>query len=178
MILPYKGVSPRIHRSVFMVESAAVIGDVEIGPDSSLWFNSVTRGDVNYIRIGALTNVQDNSTLHVTKDTHPLVIGDEVTIGHGVTLHGCTVLGRALIGMGAIVLDGAEIGMDVIVGAGTLITEGKVIPPRTLVVGSPGRVVRDLTDAEVERIRRSAANYKGYAENYRAGGYAGITEES
>ncbi|MCP3677782.1 MAG: gamma carbonic anhydrase family protein, partial [Deltaproteobacteria bacterium] len=102
LILPYKGISPKIHPTVFTVETAQIIGDVEIGEDSSVWFNTVVRGDVNYITIGRRTNVQDNSVLHVTHDTHPLVIGDDVTIGHNVTLHGCTVKGRSLIGMGAV----------------------------------------------------------------------------
>lgn len=174
MILPYKGISPKIHQSVFVVEGAYIIGDVEIGADSGVWFNAVVRGDVNYIRIGERTNVQDNSTLHVTKDTHPLVIGDDITIGHGVTLHGCILQGRSLIGMGAVILDGAEVAEDVIIGAGALVTEGKKIPPGSLVLGSPGRVVRDLKAEEAEGIKKSALNYIGYAENYRKDGYYGI----
>lgn len=170
MILPYRGVMPRIHPSVFMVDTASVIGDVEIGAESSLWFNSVVRGDVNYIRIGERTNVQDNSTLHVTKDVYPLIIGSDITIGHNVTLHGCVVRDRCLIGMGAIILDDAEIGEDSIVGAGALVTEGTKVPPGSLVLGMPAKVKREITDKERERILRSAKNYIGYSKNYMEGG--------
>lgn len=166
--LAYKGIFPTIDSSVFMVDSSIVIGDSVIGADSSLWFNVVVRGDVNYIRIGARTNVQDNSVLHVTNNTHPLVIGSDVTIGHSVTLHGCTIKDRCLIGMGAIILDGAVIGEDSLVGAGALITENTVIEPGSLVLGMPAKVVRKLNDAERARILKSAKNYMGYASNYRA----------
>lgn len=166
MLMAYKGIKPVIHEGVFIVDSAIVIGDVEIGEHSSIWFNAVVRGDVNYIRIGSRTNVQDNSSLHVTNGTHPLIIGSEVTIGHSVTLHGCTVKDRCLIGMGAILLDGSVIGEDSIIGAGTLVKEGMVVPPRSLVVGLPGRVARELTAEEVARIKKSAANYIEYAGDY------------
>jgi len=166
MLMAYKGTNPTIHDSVFIVDSAIVIGDVHIGEQSSLWFNAVVRGDVNYIRIGARTNVQDNCTLHVTNDTHPLVIGSEVTIGHNVTMHGCTIKDRCLIGMGAILLDGSVVGEDSVVGAGALVKEGMIIPPRSLVVGLPARVARTLTDQEVARIKKSAANYIKYARDY------------
>ncbi len=166
MILPYKGILPRLHETVFTEESARVIGAVEAGEYSSFWFNSVVRGDVNYIRIGARTNVQDNSTLHVTKDTFPLILGDDITVGHNVVLHGCIVRDRCLIGMGAIVLDNAEIGADSIIAAGALVPEGTIIPSGSLVMGIPGRVVRKLTPQEVERILTSAENYKGYAKDY------------
>lgn len=166
MIMPYKGISPRIHETAFIVDNASVIGDVEIGEHSSVWFNAVVRGDVHYIRIGERTNVQDNSTLHVTKDTYPLIIGDDITIGHNVILHGCTVRDRCLIGMGSIILDNAEIGEDSIVGAGALVTEGMKVPPRSLVLGVPGKVKRALTDDEVARILRSAKNYMEYSRNY------------
>ncbi len=166
MILPYKGILPRLHGTVFVEESARVIGDVEAGEYSSFWFNSVVRGDVNYIRIGARTNIQDNSTLHVTKDTFPLVLGDDITVGHNVVLHGCIVRDRCLIGMGAIVLDNAEIGADSIIAAGALVTEGTKVPPGSLVMGIPGRVVRKLIPQEVERILTSALNYTGYAKDY------------
>jgi len=166
MLMAYKGIRPVIHETVFIVDSAIVIGDVEIGEHSSIWFNAVVRGDVNYIRIGSRTNVQDNSSLHVTNGTHPLIIGSEVTIGHNVTLHGCTVKDRCLIGMGAILLDGSVIGEDSIIGAGTLVKEGMVVPPRSLVVGLPGRVARELTAEEVARIKKSAANYIEYASDY------------
>ncbi|HHL40732.1 MAG TPA: gamma carbonic anhydrase family protein [Deltaproteobacteria bacterium] len=163
---PYKGVWPRLHETVFVVESAEVIGDVEAGRDSSIWFGAVVRGDVNYIRIGEMTNVQDNSVLHVTGRTHPLVIGGEVTIGHSVTLHGCTIADRCLIGMGAVVLDGAVVGEGSIIAAGAVVRQGMEVPPRSLVVGVPGRVARAVTDGEYEGIKRSARNYVGYARDY------------
>src|SRR3972149_6367775 len=133
MLKPYKGILPRIDESAFMEDSARIIGDVEIGAHSSIWFNAVVRGDVHYIRIGSRTNVQDNCTLHVTKDTYPLIIGNDITIGHGVILHGCTIKDRCLIGMGAIILDNAEVGEDCIIGAGALVTGGgggRPRPPR------------------------------------------------
>lgn len=166
MIMPYKGISPRIHETAFIVDNASIIGDVEIGERSSVWFNAVVRGDVHYIRIGERTNVQDNCTLHVTKDTYPLIIGNDITIGHNVILHGCTVRDRCLIGMGAIILDNAEVGEDSIIGAGALVTEGMKVPPRSLVLGVPGKVKRELTDEEVARILKSANNYIEYSRNY------------
>ncbi len=169
MILPFKSIYPRLHESVFCVESAAVIGDVTVGEDSSIWFNTVVRGDVHFITIGARTNVQDNSTLHVTHDTHPLVIGDNVTIGHNVTLHGCTIEDRCLIGMGAIVLDGAIVGADSMIGAGALVTEGMNVPPGSLVLGVPGKVKRVLSDSEKAGILQSAANYISYVSDYNNG---------
>ncbi|MBI5137080.1 MAG: gamma carbonic anhydrase family protein [Nitrospirae bacterium] len=159
MLRPYKGILPKVDPSAFVDASAQVIGDVVIGAESGIWMGVVVRGDVNTIRIGARTNVQDNSVLHVTRRTHPLVIGDDVTIGHGVIVHGCTLNNHAFIGMGATVMDGAVVGEFAMVGAGSLVTQGKEIPPRTLAIGSPARVVRELTDDEVERIRRSARNY-------------------
>ncbi|MEK6791528.1 MAG: gamma carbonic anhydrase family protein [Deltaproteobacteria bacterium] len=166
MLISYKGISPKVHETVYIEESAKVIGDVEIGEYSSIWFNAVIRGDVNYIRIGSRTNVQDNCTLHVTKDTCPLIIGGEITIGHNVTLHGCIVRDRCLIGMGAIVLDNADIGSDSIIGAGSVVTEGAKIGPESLVMGIPGKVVRQLKPDEIERIKKSAANYIEYAKDY------------
>ena len=170
LVRPYAGKSPRIHESAFVVEST-VIGDVEIGRESSIWFGSVVRGDVNFVRIGARTNVQDLCVLHVTSGTHPTIVGDEVTLGHRVTLHGCTVKDRCLVGMGAIVLDGATIGEESIVGAGSLVPSGFVVPPRTLAIGSPARVRRPLTDSELAHLARSAANYVGYARQYAAEGW-------
>ncbi len=166
MLIAYKGIEPKVHATVFVEESARIIGDVEIGEQSSIWFNAVVRGDVNYIRIGKRTNVQDNSTLHVTKDIFPLIIGSDVTIGHSVILHGCTVRDRCLIGMGSIVLDNAEIGEDSIIGAGALVTEGMKVPPGSLVVGLPGKVVRALKPEEIARIAKSSLNYIEYARNY------------
>ena len=166
MIKPYKGIHPKIHPTVFIVESAIIIGDVEIGEYSSVWFNAVIRGDVHYIRIGSRTNIQDLCMLHVTKDTHPLILGNEITVGHSVTLHGCTIKDRCLIGMGAVILDGAVVGEDCFIGAGALVTEGSVIPPGTLAFGSPAKPKRDLTDAEKARIKQSAQNYIDYARTY------------
>ncbi len=165
-LLPYKGIMPRLHATVFVEESARIIGDVTIGAHTSIWFNAVVRGDVNYIRIGERTNVQDNSVLHVTKDVYPLLVGSDVTIGHSVVLHGCTVRDRCLIGMGAVVLDDAEIGEDSIVGAGAVVVESMKVPSRSLVVGVPAKVVRTLNDEEVARIARSARNYMEYTRNY------------
>ncbi|MBE9528975.1 MAG: gamma carbonic anhydrase family protein [Proteobacteria bacterium] len=169
MILPFKSIYPKLHETVFTVESAAIIGDVEIGADSSIWFNAVVRGDVHYIRIGERTNIQDNSTLHVTHDTHPLVLGNDITAGHNVTLHGCTIEDRCLIGMGAIILDGAVVGSDSMIGAGALVTEGMVVPPGSLVVGVPGKVKRALTDDEKAGILQSATNYIKYAKDFTDG---------
>lgn len=169
MQLPYKGISPKLHETVFTTEGAIIVGDVEIGRDSSVWFNSVVRGDVNYIRIGERTNVQDNSVLHVTHDTYPLFVGSDVTIGHSVVLHGCKVGDRCLIGMGAVILDDAEVGADSIIGAGAVVTQSARIPERSLVIGTPAKVVRTLNDDEVEGIAQSARNYMGYVKNYREG---------
>jgi carbonic anhydrase/acetyltransferase-like protein (isoleucine patch superfamily) len=169
LLLTYKGISPRLHQTVFTVETAQIIGDVEIGEDSSVWFNAVVRGDVNYITIGKRTNVQDNSVLHVTHDTHPLIIGDDVTIGHSVTLHGCTIKGRSLIGMGAVILDGAVVEEDTVLGAGALVTENMVVPSGSLVVGVPGKVRRELTSEERGELLQSARNYMEYSNIYREG---------
>ena len=166
MIIPYDNLFPQIHPTVFVEESARIIGDVKIGEYSSLWFNAVARGDVNFIRIGKRTNVQDNSVLHVSKGTFPLFIGDDVTLGHSATLHGCRINNRVLIAMGVIVLDGAEIGEDSIVGAGSVVTEGTVLPPGTLSMGTPAKPKRELTEEEIGKISESAMNYIEYAETY------------
>ena len=167
MIRPFRGVRPTIASTAYVDESAQVIGDVVIGDESSVWMNAVVRGDVNTIRIGRRTNLQDGTIVHVMREpSHPTVVGDEVTVGHGAILHGCTVADRCLIGMGAILLNGSSVGADCIVAAGTLLTEGAVVPPRSLVMGSPGKVRRALTDGEVAFIRDSAANYVGYRLDY------------
>lgn len=168
MIRSYRGKTPVIDPTVYVDPGAQVVGDVVIGAQSSVWCNAVIRGDVNVIRIGARTNVQDLAMLHVTRRTAALHVGDEVTIGHAAILHGCTVEDRCLIGMGAIVMDGAVIGKESIVGAGALVTEGTVIPPRSLVVGVPAAVRRGLRPEEIAFLAESAANYVGDAADYRA----------
>jgi len=166
MIKPYRGVLPTIASSAFIEDTAVIVGDVAIHPESSVWFNTVIRGDVHYIRIGHRTNIQDLSLLHVTHDTHPLIIGDDVSVGHHVVLHGCTIHDRVLIGMGSIVMDGATIEEDCIIGAGSLITEGTVIPSHSLALGSPARVKRPLSEKELAWIKESANNYVRYARQY------------
>ncbi|OFW04069.1 MAG: gamma carbonic anhydrase family protein [Acidobacteria bacterium RIFCSPLOWO2_02_FULL_67_36] len=166
MLRAYKGVLPRIHPSAYVDETAQVIGDVEIGEASSVWMNVVVRGDVHRIRIGSRTNLQDGTIVHVMRGTHPTTIGDEVTIGHAAVVHGCTLHDRVLIGMGAILLNGVEVGADSIVAAGTLMPEGARIPPRSLVMGSPGKVRRDLTREEIDSIRDYAERYVAYRLDY------------
>src|SRR3990172_10360525 len=167
MIRPYKGITPKIHSTAYIEESAHIIGDVEIGEYGSIWCNAVLRGDVHYIKLGKRTNIQDNCVLHGTKGVYPVILGDDITVGHNVTLHGCVVKDRCLIGMGSIILDGVEIGEDSIIAAGALVTEKSIIPPRSLVMGLPGKVVRQLKDADVSRILQSAKNYIEYSEGYK-----------
>lgn len=167
MILPYRGIRPKLHDSVFVAEGAQIIGDVEIGRESSVWFNTVIRGDVHYIRIGDRTNIQDNSILHVTHDRYPLVIGSEVTVGHGAILHAATIKDRCLIGMGAKVLDDATVGPYALVAAGSLVLEHFVVPEGALVAGVPARVKRMLTEEERQQIVQSAQNYVDYVKSYR-----------
>ena len=167
MLRPYRSVHPRVAPTAFIDQSAQVIGDVVIGDDSSVWMNAVLRGDVNSIRVGRRTNIQDGCVVHVMSGTHATTLGDDVTVGHAAVLHGCTVADRCLVSMGAIVLNGAHIGADSIVAAGALLVEGAVVPPRSLVMGSPGRVRRALTDDEVGSIRRYADHYVEYKNDYR-----------
>lgn len=167
MIASFRGVSPSIDATAYLTASAVVIGDVVIGPESSLWFNTVVRGDVGPIRIGARTNLQDGVTLHVVGGKFGTSVGDDVTVGHSAIVHGCTLGNRVLIGMGAIVLDDVLIGDDCLVGAGALVTPGTKIPSGRLVLGNPARVVRALSDAERAALLESAANYVGYAAEYR-----------
>ncbi len=166
MLRSYRGIEPRVHATAFIDHSAQVIGDVEIGEESSVWMNVVIRGDVNRIRIGRRTNVQDGSVVHVMIRTHPTTIGDNVTIGHAAVVHGCTIEDSCLIGMGAILLNGAHIGSQSVVAAGTLITEGMKVPPRSLVMGSPGKVKRLLTHAEIAEIQGYADRYVEYRLDY------------
>ena len=180
-ILNYQGLSPVLGKGSWIAPGATVIGDVELGEDSSVWFGCVIRGDVHRIRIGDRTNIQDLSMIHVThykrpdkSDGHPTIIGNDVTVGHRVMLHGCTIEDACLIGTSATILDGAVIGRESIVGAGALVTGGKVFPPRSLILGSPAKVVRQLTDEEVAELYASAKRYVGFMKNYRDNEELGI----
>ncbi len=165
MILGYGGRRPDIAADAFVAPNATVIGDVRIGAEASIWFGAVLRGDRDRIEIGARTNVQDNATVHLDPG-HPTVIGDGVTIGHAAIVHGCTVGANCLVGMGATILTGARIGHDSIVGAHALVTEHKEFAPGSLIIGVPARVVRALTEAEIEGIRASAAGYVAHARTF------------
>jgi len=166
MLRAFKGTSPLVDASAYVDESAQVIGDVQIGAESSVWMNVVVRGDVNHIRIGKRTNIQDLTMVHVMRETHPTVIGDEVTIGHSAVIHGCTVEDRVLIGMQAMLLNGVHVEHDSIIAAGTLLTEGTRIPAGSLVMGRPGKVTRPLSDAELAEIRRLSQAYVNYRLDY------------
>jgi carbonic anhydrase/acetyltransferase-like protein (isoleucine patch superfamily) len=167
MLRPYRGRMPVVHSTAFVDDSAQVIGDVEIGAESSVWMHAVIRGDVNHIRVGQRTNVQDGTVVHVMHGTHPTMIGDDVTIGHRAIVHGCTVGHRVLIGMGAILLNGVNVGADSIVAAGALLTEGMVVPPGSLVMGVPGKVRRPLSEEEIRFVLESARNYVRYRLDYK-----------
>jgi carbonic anhydrase/acetyltransferase-like protein (isoleucine patch superfamily) len=156
---PFGGVWPRVHRSAWLAPGSIVVGDVEIGEDSSIWYACVLRGDVEAIRIGARSNVQDGSVLHVTKGRYACVVGDEVTIGHRAVVHGCIVGDGALVGIGAIVLDGATVGEGALIGAGSVVTPGTVISPNTVAMGTPAREVRPLGDAERAAQRERTLHY-------------------
>lgn len=173
MIHKFKDQIPRLSQNTWVAESADVIGDVTCGEDCSIWFGCVVRGDVHYIKIGNRTNIQDLSMVHVThyknpdkSDGNPTVIGDDVTIGHRVMLHGCTIEDACLIGMSATILDGAVIGKESIVGAGALVTKNKIFPPRSLIMGSPAKVVRELNEQEVEELYASASRYVEFKKDY------------
>jgi carbonic anhydrase/acetyltransferase-like protein (isoleucine patch superfamily) len=167
MIHTYRGVTPTIDPTVFIVQSAEVIGDVTIGKDSSIWYNAVIRGDVNSIRIGERTNVQDGCLLHVRHKKYPLVLGSNVTVGHGAILHACTIKDYCLIGMGAIVLDNAQINSYTLVAAGTVVLNDSIIPEGVLVAGVPGKVVRELSLTDRKMLEESAQNYVEYVRTYR-----------
>src|SRR5262245_27742809 len=168
MLRPYRGVLPRVHPTAFIDDSAQVIGDVEIGEESSVWMGVVIRGDVHRIRIGRRSNVQDGTIVHVMRDAHPTTIGDNVTIGHAAVLHGCTVEDHCLIGMGAILLNGSCIGGHSIIAAGARVVEGMKVPSRSLVMGSPAKVKRLLTQAEIAEIHAYADRYVEYRLDYMA----------
>src|SRR4030095_803068 len=165
-VIEQGGRRPQLGEKVFIAPGAYVIGEVSVGEGSGIWFNTVIRGDVNWIKIGKRTNIQDLSVIHVDSGGWPTTIGDDVTVGHRVILHGCTLADRVLIGMGSTVMNGVKIGEDAIVGAGSLITENTVIPPRTLSLGSPCKVKRDLTEGEVQLLKLSALHYAELAEKY------------
>ena len=158
MIYSYRGIEPDCSKAVFIADSADIIGDVILGENANIWFNTTIRGDMAEIRVGSGTNIQDGSALHVDHDT-PCIVGDNVTVGHGVILHGTRVGSNSLIGMGAILLNNSEIGEGSVVGAGALVTEGKTFPPRSLIIGSPARKVREVTDGDLEKIRKNGEVY-------------------
>lgn len=159
MVRPYRGVLPRIAPSAYIDLSAQVLGDVVIGERSSVWFNVAIRGDVNHIRIGDETSIQDNTVLHVDHVVFPCIIGNRVTVGHSAVLHGCVVEDGVLIGIGAIVLNGAKIGAGAVVAAGALVPEGMEVPPNALVMGAPAKVRREVTPEERERFAKNCDNY-------------------
>lgn len=174
MLYNYQNYSPNLGERTWIAPSADVIGRVELGEDVSIWFGTVVRGDVHFIKIGDRTSIQDLSMVHIThhkrddmSDGHPTIIGNDVTVGHRVMLHGCTIEDACLIGMSATILDGAVIGKESIVGAGALVTKNKIFPPRSLIMGSPAKVVRELTDDEVAELYASAKRYVSFKENYR-----------
>jgi carbonic anhydrase/acetyltransferase-like protein (isoleucine patch superfamily) len=168
MLHEYKGKWPKLGERVYIAEGVQIIGDVEIGDHSSIWYNSVIRGDVHYVRIGKHTNIQDACVGHVMRNQYPLILRDYITVGHGVMMHGCTIESHCLIGMRATLLNDVVIGEYSIVGAGALITERTVVPPRSLVLGMPAKVTRQLTDAEVASIDEYARRYYDYKETYLA----------
>lgn len=168
-IYPYNGISPQIAPNVFLADGVRIVGDVKIDKDAGIWYNTVIRGDVHYVRIGERTNIQDNCMLHVTHDTAPLVVGKGVTVGHQAILHGCTIRDYSLIGMGAIVLDKAVVEEYAFVAAGAVVKPGFIVPSRTLVAGVPARIVRDLRPEEIEDLPASADRYFEYAATSRQG---------
>lgn len=168
MIRSFRGRRPVIDPSVYVADNATLIGDVHIGARSSVWFGAVIRGDVFHIRIGSETSIQDNTVVHVTHDRFATIVGDRVTVGHSVTLHGCTIGDLCIIGMGATILDQVEVGERCIVGAGSLLTPGTKVPPGHLVMGTPARVKRPLTEAELQWLVNSASHYVELARIYAA----------
>jgi carbonic anhydrase/acetyltransferase-like protein (isoleucine patch superfamily) len=167
LIRSFRDVAPRIDPTAFIAETAVIVGDVEIGADASIWYNCVLRGDVNFIRIGSRTNIQDGTVVHVSRgEMFPTVIENEVTVGHSATIHGCHIESGSLIGIGAIILDGARVGRNSLVAAGSLVTPNTVIPERSYVLGSPAKVKRRLNDEEIEGIQKFWRNYVTLIDNY------------
>lgn len=165
-ILEYMGKHPSLREGVFLAPGSLVVGDVVIGKDSSIWFQTLVRGDVNYIRIGENVNIQDMTVVHVSRNTHPVEIGNHVSVGHRAVLHGCKLKDHSFVGMGAIIMDGVELGEYSFVAAGAMVTPGKIIPPGVMVMGSPAKIVRDITEDERNLIEKTAANYVTYKNNY------------
>ena len=172
MINAFQNQRPRIHETAYVAENAVIIGDVEIGEQSSIWFGSILRGDVNYIRIGSRTNIQDASVIHVNSKTHPTILEDEITVGHRVTLHGCYIETGCLIGIGSIILDGVHVGKNSLVAAGSLLTTNTQIPPGSLVMGSPAKLKRPLTAEELADLPRFWKNYVALLVEYKTGAQA------
>ncbi len=168
MLKSFQNKTPKIHETAFITDDAIVIGEVEIGAESSVWFGSILRGDVNSIRIGSRTNIQDGTIIHVSRETHSTILEDEITVGHRVTLHGCYIETGCLIGIGAIILDGVRVGENSLVAAGSLLTPNTNIPPRSLVMGSPAKVKRGLSDAEVEDLKKFWRNYVALSRIYQS----------
>lgn len=166
MIIEYEGIKPKIHESCFVADSAEVIGRVNVDVNSSVWYGCIIRGDENTIDIGKNTNIQDGTVIHISKE-YETIIGDYVTVGHKAILHACKIGNNVLVGMGAILLDGVEIEDDVLIAAGSIVTPGKVIPKGSLVMGSPAKVVRKLSDEEIEQLKQSALDYCNYADKHK-----------
>ena len=167
MNLPFKGVYPQIDPTAYVAPGAIIIGDVVIGAESSIWFGTIVRADVHYIRIGSQTNIQDQCVLHVTGGSHPLQVGNRITVGHRAIIHGCTIEDGCLIGMGAVLLDGSHVGAEAVVAAGSVVAEGTHIPPRTLAMGVPAAPRREVTEAESTRAKSSTSHYIELADIYR-----------
>ncbi|MEG1312114.1 MAG: gamma carbonic anhydrase family protein [Romboutsia sp.] len=166
MIKSYQGINPKIDKTVFVAESADIIGDVTIGKDSNIWYNSVIRGDAQYIHIGENTNIQDGSVVHISENS-PTIIGNNVTVGHKALIHGCKIGNNTLIGMGSIILDNAEVGEYTLLGAGSLVPPGKIIPSGVLAMGCPAKVIRELTQEEKQNLVKSALKYVETANNHK-----------
>jgi len=167
LYIPYEGILPKVHEKAWIAETAVLIGDVEVGEDSSVWYGCVLRGDKMEIRVGKRTNIQDGSILHIEGGLYACILGDDITVGHGAIVHGCEVSNGALIAMGAIVLNNVKVGEGAVIGAGALVPEGKVIPPGTLWMGSPAKYVRDLREDERGRFQKAAVSYSELKEKYR-----------
>lgn len=167
MIKKFRDKYPIIHDSCYYSESVDIIGDVELGKEVNIWFGTVIRGDMNYVKIGSRTNIQDNSTVHVTTDIAPTIIGSGVTVGHNAIIHGCTIEDNCLIGMGSIIMDESIVGEGSLIGAGAVIPPNMIIPPKSLVVGLPAKIVREVNESETEEILQRAQHYIDFANEYK-----------